>query len=288
MRIQFSRNGTLINLYISHAPADKQFVAQFMQWFKPMQEKYYIRVWYNHPEPEPIVPFPWNVLFFWYSPQRSNRPYHKDMAKELDQAHIYLFFTSQKSITTGWIDTEEVPKAVDRLQQLGRNYIRIFPVVVSSSQWKTYSRLATFPTLGPAGKAINQVTPQEDAWNTLMEQLVPVIEELRRNHIEENKRLGLPIDSFNKKPAPWGDVPQQVVPLPDWTGWVIIAAILWLLAHGYAQYCTQKHKPYWPKKNPAPVEYQRENPVRPPVDVTLPQARLDTIPVKLDTTRRLK
>lgn len=268
-----STNQHLLNLYISHAPADKQFVVKFMEWFKPMQEKYYVRVWYNHPEPEPIVPFPWNVLFFWYSPPRSGRPYHRDLLKEVDQAHIYLFFTSQKSITTGWIDQEEVPRAVDRYQQHGRNYIRIHPVVVSASQWKTHSRLAAYPTLGPAGgKAMNQVTPTEDGWNGLMDQLKPIIEELRRNHIEENKRLGHSIKSFNTTPPPWGDTPQKVLPLPNWIGWVMVVAIFWSVSNWYAGQCKPQYKPYWPKKNPPQEEYRRENPVRPPVDIIVPQA----------------
>lgn len=267
----------LLNIYISHAPADRRYVLQLVEWLKPMQEKYFFRIWYDHPEPPPVVPFPWNVLFFWYSPHRHRLPYHRDLLQEAEQAHIYLFFVSQKSIHTHWIEQEEVPRAVERYQQHGRNYVRIFPVLLSASQWKQESRLAAFPTLGPPGRTINQVQPSEDAWLSLIEQLRPVIVELRQNLMEEHKRLGLPLASFNSPPPPWSDTPKQVIPLPNWIGWVIMAVIFWSLFNWFSNQCTPQYKPYWPKRNPPQEEFRRENPVLPTPREELPLRPVDSV-----------
>ncbi|MEY3240909.1 MAG: hypothetical protein RIR11_2347 [Bacteroidota bacterium] len=86
----------MLHLYISHAPADKRYVAEFMEWIAPLQVRYNLRIWYDHPEPDPVVPYPWNILFFWYSPRSRKRPYHRKMHEELEQGHIFLFFTQPK------------------------------------------------------------------------------------------------------------------------------------------------------------------------------------------------
>ena len=254
---------TLLNIYISHAAADRSYVVQLVEWLKPLQEKYHFRIWYDHPEPPPVIPFPWNVLFFWYNPAKQRLPYHRDLVVELEQAHIYLFLTSQKSINTPWIEQEEIPRAVDRLQRYGNSFIRIIPVPITASQWKNTSRLATFPSMGPPGRSINQIQPREEAWLQLIEQLRPVILEIRQNLMEEHKRLGLPLQSFHQAPPPWADTPRNVVPLPNWIGWTIAALLFWSLFNWFSDQCTPKYKPYWPKKNTPQEEYQREFPVTP-------------------------
>lgn len=266
----------LLNLYISHAPADAKYAVEIREWLRPMEEKYHFRIWYNHPEPSPVLAFPWNILFFWINPGSYKRyPYHRDLEQEVQQAHIYLFLTSQKSITTPWIEQVEVPSAVDRYQRLGNTFIRIFPVVLSSSQWKMQSRLAGFPTLGPPGMALNQVQPREDALNALAEQLRPVIEELRRNHIEDYKVQGLPVNTFNQPAPAWNDTPDEIVPFPNWLGWIIIFGIILSIANWYANHCKPQWKPYYPTIGTEnPEVYDRKNgplertpPVKPPSEI---------------------
>jgi hypothetical protein len=258
----------MLNIYISHAAADKAYLDAFLREIKPMQEKYNLRIWYNHPEPEPVIPFPWKILFFWYQPKGSPFPYNRFLHEELDIAHIYLFFTSQNSISTPWIETEEVKRAVSRYREYGNRYIRIFPVVVSSSQWKVFSELASYPVIGPAGKAMNQLPSPSDGWEELLDQLKPVVEDLTRNHKEENKRLGLPVDP---KPHPWSDVPTELIPFPKWVGWAMLLGIFFSLARFYDNNCTRKLPPGIPTRNPQPEEYRRENPVQPPEDLVVPR-----------------
>lgn len=265
----------MLNLYISHAPEDAQYTQEIREWLRPMEEKYHFRIWYNHREPSPVLAFPWNILFFWVNPNQYRRlPYHRALIHEAGQAHIYLFLISQKSITTPWIEQEEVPIAVERYQRMGNKYVRIFPVILSSSQWKMQSRLAGFPTLGPPGRALNQVHPREDGLNTLVEQLRPVIEELRRNHIEESKRLGLPVNTFNQPAPAWEDTPDEIVPFPNWLGWIIVIGILASVANWYSSYCKPRYAPYYPSLDRDPVEYDRSRDpmntrpaVKPPLEI---------------------
>jgi hypothetical protein len=272
----------LLKLYISHAPEDARYIQEIREWLRPMEEKYHFRIWYNHKEPSPVLAFPWNVLFFWINPNQYRRlPYHRALTLEAEQAHIYLFLISQKSITTPWIEQEEVPRAVERYQQLGNQYVRIFPVILSSSQWKMQSRLAGFPTLGPPGKALNQINPREDGLHALAEQLRPVIEELRRNHIEESKRQGLPIKSFNQPAPGWDDTPEEIVPFPNWLGWVMLIGILLSVANWYSSHCKPRYAPYYPTLDPAPVEYDRSKdlmntPPAVPLPLEIPREPLDS------------
>ena len=232
-----------------------------------MQEKYNLRIWYNHPEPVPEIPFPWKILFFWYQPKGSPYPYHRDLHTELEMAHIYLFFTSQHTVSLPWIESEAVSRAIGRYKTYGNRYIRIFPVLVSASQWSTFSDLVAFPTLGPSGKMVNQMADGE-YWEALLAQLKPVIEDLTRNHKEENKRLGLPVDP---KPLPWNDPPSVLVPFPQWVGWAMLFGIFFSMARFYDSNCTRKLPPGAPLRNPVPEEYRRENPVKPPEDLIVPR-----------------
>lgn len=253
----------MLRLYISYTAADARQLATLREWLQPLVEKYNLYVWFNHPEPAPVVPFPWNVLFFWWSPSVARGPYHRNLHTELEQAHIYLFLVSQKSVNTPWIEQEEVVRAVSRYQRLGSKYIRICPVLLSSSQWKRESKLANFPTLGPPGRALNQVNPPEDGWMLLTEQLRPIIEELRRNWMEETKRIGNPVESFNLPAPGWNDAPEEVLPLPNWLGWMVVFFIGWSVLNWYGDSCKPRYKPYFPKKE-VPEEYRRENPLAPP------------------------
>jgi hypothetical protein len=258
----------LLNLYISHADGDQKYLEEFLAEIKPMQEKYNLRIWHNHPEPATVIPFPWSLLFFWYRPRSNNRlPYHYDLPNELAMADIYLFLTSQKSVNVDWIKDVEERAATERYNTLGNHYVRVFTIPVSASQWRIFSSLSIYPSLGPAGKAINQLPTSKEGWATVLDQLKPIIEVLSQNHLEKRKIEGLPL---NPKPLPWNDTPPTLIPFPQWVGWAMLIAILFSTARAYDSQCTRKMAPGTIKRNPKPEEYRRENPVQPPVDVPFP------------------
>lgn len=260
----------MLHLYISYAPDDAKQLIKLLRWLKPLEEKYFVRVWYNRPPPPPpALPLPWNILLFWYSPPRHKAPYHPDMPEQLEKAHIYLFLTSHKSITVPWITQIEIPQAVDRYTRLGASFIRIFPVVLTPSHWKRHSRLAGFKPIGPS-KSLAEIKPEEEGYLQVVDQLRPIVEELRQNWIEETHRLGLPTDDFFRPPQAALPGPEPAS-LPGWAGWVLLALLLYSVTNWYTTSCAPRmyHK-YKPSILPAQKrtdEYWRLNPVLPPQEV---------------------
>jgi hypothetical protein len=263
----------MLNLYISHAAADRKTLDKLLIWLKPLEEKYFLRIWYDKPLPKPKpLPIAWQMLLFWYKPPVNKLPYNPDLPVKVREGHIYLFLTSYNSLASPHINQIEIPAAADRLIQNGENLVRIFPVVVSPSQWKKDSRLAGFKPLGPEG-GISKSKPEEDAFNQIIDELEPIIGELRQNWIEENKRLGLPTDTFFKQEAAAlpGSEPSS---LPAWSGWLLLFGIIYFVSAWFTTYCAPNmYHRYKPERSPfesQPRPYFRENPYRLPDTTNLP------------------
>lgn len=271
----------MLRIYISHAAGDTKYLATLLEWLKPLEEKYFLRIWYNRPPSRaPSLPLPWNILLFWYSPPQPGAPFRPHPPVELEQGHIYLFLTSHRSLATPHINQVEIPAATTRYHDLGPTLIRIHPVLVTPSHWKTYSRLAHFPTLGPK-KSLEESQPKEEGYRELINQLQPLIETLRRNWMERYHQDGLPLDDFNR-PAPKALPPPALTPLPGWLGWVLVALLFYSVMNWYATGCSPKmyHGDYKPLLQPEevqPVEFPRRPPAQAPTPVLLPPER-DSLP----------
>lgn len=275
----------MIRIYISHAPGDSKTLATLLEWLKPLEEKYFLRIWYNGPPPRPqTLPLPWNILLFWYSPPQPSAPFRPDPPEALGQSHIYLFLTSHHALAAPHINQVEIPAATARYHDLGPALIRIFPVIVSPSHWKTYSRLAHFATIGPK-KSLSESQPKEEGFRELVTQLQPIIENLRRNWMERYHQDGLPLDEFSR-PAPKGLPAPALSPLPGWLGWVLVFLLFYSVANWYATGCAPKiyhgdYKPLLAPEEQNPVEFPRKPPAQSPTPVQLPPEK-DSLPKQPD------
>ena len=264
----------MLNLYISHARADRKTVEKLLKWLKPLQDKYYLRVWWDKPMPKPKpLPLAWQILFFWRSAQKKKLPaYRPELPLKVKEAHIYLFLTSYESLATPHINNIEIPAAVDRRVEFGADMIRVFPVLVSPSHWKKSSRLGGFDPLGPPASLANTV-PEEQAYLQIIETLEPIIEATRQNWIENTKRMGNPTDSFYQHETPELPAPEPT-PLPGWAGWLILLFILYLVTSFFTTYCAPKmyheYKPEVVPYEPPPRPYIRDVPYSPPDTTNLP------------------
>jgi len=264
----------MLHVYISYAPEDKACLDKLVEWLTPMQEDYFLRIWYNHPMPAPPrLPDIWQMLFFWYRPERPGLPYHPHLTYQTREGHIYLFLTSHHSLRVAHINQIEIPTAVDRYTELGQRFIRIFPVMVSPSHWKQHSSLSGFATLGPK-KSIAETQPQEDAYLAIVEQLKPAIEELRRNWMEEFKRQGRSLEAFKHPPMLEEGRPVWKS-LPRWTGWLILGLILYSVMNWYTDSCSPRYYKRLrdvlpPVFERPPEEFPRSEPYRSPLPVPLP------------------
>lgn len=267
----------MLNIYISHAPGDAKYLATLLEWLKPLEERYFLRIWYNQGQRRGAdLPLPWNLLLFWYTPPGSSAPFRPDPPPELEQGHIYLFLTSHHALATPHIDQVEIPAAAARYHEYGPEYVRIFPILVSPSHWKTYSRLAHFTSLGPK-RTLEEMTPKEEGYREIVQQLQPIIETLRRNWMEKYQRDGLALQEFSQ-PAPALPPGQAVAPLPGWMGWALLALLLYSVMNWYASSCSPRmyhgdYKPLLPPEERPPQEFPRDQRVRPPAPVQLPPER---------------
>lgn len=259
----------MLRLYISYAPADQPYLDELLKWLKPLEEKYFLRIYY--PDLKNATRFQY-YKFHIRGPVMVYPHHWEDTLDQLSKAHVYLFLMSYHTLSTPYIEQEEIPRAVERYGQLGDKFVRVYPVLVSPSLWETQSRISGFKALGDPQKTLEDIKPPEEGYRQIMEQLDKVFEELRRNWVEEQHRLGLPIDDFLTPELPKPPEPAYQ-PIPGWAGALMVLIILYLVTSWYFTACAPRmYYLYTPKDlpyQPMPERFWRPNPLRAPVDVPL-------------------
>ncbi len=191
------------------------------------------------------------------------------MLSNLEEAHIYLFLTSDQSLKAGYIQQEEVPRARAQYAEHGDRYVRIFPILVSPSKWEKHSGLAGFKPLG-GSKTLAEWKTDESGYQLLVHRLEDVVQELRRNWMEEYHRIGLPIEAFSHPELP-PPAAATLKPIPGWAGLVLLLVIFYMVTSWYLSGCAPRmYHLYAPESlpyQPLPERYFRENPVQPPEEV---------------------
>jgi len=261
----------MLRLYISYAPADKPYLDKLLKWLKPLEERYALRLWYA--DPAKSAPF----LYDPQQPAGSMLRYPLDWElslNRLEQAHIYLFLVSYNSLSTPYIEQEEVPRAAERYSKKSKRLVRIFPVLLSPSLWKEQSRLSGFPVLGgPLSLSERKKKEEEEeAFLQVVTELRVAVEELRRNWLEEKHLLSAGTDGMDT-PELLPATPAAFQPLPGWAGVALLLSVFYLVTAFYLRSCAPRmYHMYVPKELPyeaAPDRYLRENPLVDPVDVPL-------------------
>jgi hypothetical protein len=285
-----------LNLYISHAPEDRPQLIKLLRWLRPLEQQYQLKVWYNQPLPPPQpMPLSWRLLLFWFTPPGQQwYPWHPAIDSRVAKAHIFLFLTSYKSLSTPWIDEREIAPAVQRYTRLGPSRVRIFPVILSPSLWQQQSRLSAFHPLGPE-RPLSAYATEEEAYLVLMEQLEMVVQELQRNQAERQFLTGRPVETEQQADHPDeaflpegddfsshdpGQQRSPEFPLPGWVGWTLILLIAALTFSSVFPFLpVKKYRPRQaePELLPEP-EYPRENPIYPPPTEVPPRDSVEEIP----------
>lgn len=247
----------MLRIYISYAPADKPYLDTLLKWLQPLKEKYFLRIWHNPaPRYASDLPYQWD-----------------DMLDNLENAHIYLFLTSYHSLSAAHIGQEEIPRAVERHIKYGDDLVRVYPVLLSPSQWKKHSGLASYKPLGPP-KTLAELKPDENGYLALIEQLEEIVDTLRRNWMEEHRRLGLPLDEFSKPVLPSGEGASGLKPIPGWVSVALLFVIFYLITTWYFSGCAPRmyfmYTPEYMPYQPLPERFLRENPLLEPLDVPFP------------------
>lgn len=309
-----------VNIFISYVPTAKDdaiAVSKLFEWMYPMRDE--VNLWVAEPPPRfAPLSLPWQLLLFWYVPLYQNTyvvtQHRRAMQARREQAHIYLFMTSYKSLIDKQIDAE-ITLAVNRLnddeyrntrQRSGSDpdqwrKIYVFPVIVSPCRWKEESRLARFKPLN-GKKSLAELKPEENGYLDMTDELIPLIKKIQANLSEEAyarmrpERLG---EAFKVSPGnqqlgsgladtpaaePTSFKPPPTFYPPEWLGWTIIFVLFFSvlqtmnrqrLAPAERRYQTAR-----PADDNGPEPYRATPPALPPPDAVLPLPEDSTGPVK--------
>jgi hypothetical protein len=264
-----------INIYISYTKQDEAVLRDLQHWLHPMRDE--VNIWFvNPPEELPLMPMPWNFLFFWYNPPDTMDLYRKVLVAQLQRAHIYIFLTNQRSITDQRIGQEidfAVNRRIERAHELNP---LIFPIITSPCQWRRHSRLSGYKPLG-SFKSLAETKVKGEAYLEITEQLTKAIRSLQTPLNEAKYTLAKMSPEARKvlKPNPYVDddpaavtykAPSVAYP-PVWLGWALVLLILVSVASAIYKAnprIIRKRGDNAERTEARPEEYRRENPLMPP------------------------
>ncbi|MFN0037127.1 MAG: hypothetical protein ACKVUS_18885 [Saprospiraceae bacterium] len=227
-----------VNIFISHAPEDKPAVETLMEWLYPMRDE--VNVWHYDPPKKPEeLALSWRLLLPWYRPVDPRVLYAETLKARRENAHIYLFLTSFKSLSNKQVE-EDTTLAVSRRIDCDWEGLAplILPVLLSPSRWKEESRLAQFEPMAE-GVEISKFPRPEEGYLRVTEQIAALVKVLQvklnetrfyqyypdtqQNAIQPASKHGLPY--LGENPGQFDFKPPAAFRPPDWMGWSLIALI---------------------------------------------------------------
>ncbi len=223
----------MFRVYISCVPrganvADGRYLEAFKKVIRPLQLKYCLHLWHDHAPLKPLpLPFPFSLFF-----RKKPLPFHPELPARVQEANLYLFLTSSRSLAETHINWLETDTALARRHEFSEKFVRLFQIPIVPCEWK-HSRLGAFPPMpdifNKKNRAIGDPGDKRQEWKHLAhlptgwwsdrgdvlerygenwQQLVlalePVVAEMRQNLLEDTQAKGLSTDSFfEQQPDDW-------------------------------------------------------------------------------------
>jgi hypothetical protein len=103
---------------------------------------------------------------------QAGQAWDAELARQLEQSQLVLFFLSPAALASQYIRDVEVPAAL-RLARRGRAHV--VPVLLSECAWQQ-TPLAQFMLLPRDGRPLDKVRPRARAWQSLIEELGLLLE----------------------------------------------------------------------------------------------------------------
>ncbi|MFN0215304.1 MAG: hypothetical protein ACKVT2_13695 [Saprospiraceae bacterium] len=269
-----------VNIFISHASADKPAADKLLEWLYPMRDE--VNVWHYDPpkKPEPLA-LSWRILIPWYRPVDPRILYAETLKPRRENAHIYVFLTSYKSLNDKQVE-EDITLAVSRRVDCAWDDLAplVLPVLLSPSRWKEESRLAQFEPLAD-GVEISKFVQPEDGYLMVTEQIAALIKVIQvklnesrfyQNHPMDQQDIAIPpilkysLPYLGENPSQFDFNPPTPFRPPDWLGWSVIALIFALTAGNFRKNhpaVSSLHLKARPS-NEREIEYPRKMPMVPP------------------------
>jgi hypothetical protein len=223
-----------INIFLSYAPEDRRQLNILLRWLYPMRDE--VNLWYYDPPQQPSpLSLPWKILLFWYTPPNPLERYARIQEARRENAHIYLFLLSYKSLSNHTVAGEATVAIQRRLEGDDVRGPLILPVLLSPCRWKETSSLAGFSPMA-AGRPLSSFTPEEEGYLTITEELSVRVKALRSRRIEEifyQSRPGAnshPLSNTARgDPSHLGELSEKLdfevlepFYAPEWLGWSLI------------------------------------------------------------------
>ncbi len=282
-----------VNIFISHAPGDKPAADRLLEWLYPMRDE--VNLWHYDPPKKPeALPPSWSILsaIFW-------EPIHLIMKRTVgwkqfdllesyaektnlrrENAHIYIFLTSYKSLADKQVESDIVLSSTRRIEcSWGDLAPLVLPILLTPSRWQVASRLARFKPL-VEGVELSKFPQQEEGYLLATEQIVAQTKVLQAK-LNEARYFKYYPELDNKSIVPeskychpyLGEDPEQFEfnpPKPfrpsDWSGWAVIVLIIMLTVGSFeknSQLIYSLHLNARPAKE-YQIEYPRKIPIMPP------------------------
>lgn len=268
-----------VNIFISHAPADKPAADTLLEWLYPMRDE--VNVWHYDPPKKPdALALSWRLLLPWYQPVDPRVLYAETLKTRRENAHIYVFLTSYKSLSHKQVE-DDITLAVSRRIDCAWADLAplVLPVLLSPSRWKQESRLAHFEPLA-AGVELSKFSRPEDGFLLVTEQIAALVKVVQarlnetrfyQDHPEKQQNAVAPsgegsLPYLGENPAQFEFSPTKPFRPPDWMGWSLIALIFMLSAGSFRKNhpsVSSLHLKARPDKA-FEVEYPRRMPMAPP------------------------
>lgn len=280
-----------VNIFISHAPEDKPAADRLVEWLYPMRDE--VNVWHNDPPrgPNPLS-LSWRLLLPWYKEVDLRVLYTETLKKRKENAHIYVFLTSFKSLASPGVE-DDITMAISRRVDCMWEGLAplVLPVLLSPCRWKEESRLCEFKPMAD-GIPLSHYPNPGDGYLKITEQLAELVKviQFRLNEAKyylqhtdhTNETLaptamthGLPY--LGENPAMFEFKSPPVFNPPDWAGWTLIGLLFTLTMAGFGgrdRAVENLHLKYSIDKEYR-EPYRRQVPLSPPPDsmkIVLPPA----------------
>lgn len=276
-----------LNVYVSYAPDDRKAAVELYDFLRPMRDE--VNIWFKGsparpalPMKAPALPLPWQILLPWYSPPNPQKIFEETKDKlRRENAHIYLFLTSYKSLNDNRVN-DDITLAANRRVEGDWLSPDIRPVILAPSLWKEKSRLAGFKPIGPK-KTLTEIKPIEEGLYEIATQLSKTIKDMQRD-LDEAKFLSAraatadaPALSSGKMAEPYlgssdkifDFTPPAQVNLPEWLGWTIIFVLVLLVGTELRDEMPRVSVGRYENATPVNAwqpEFRREYPLMPPKD----------------------
>ena len=110
--------------------------------------------------------------------------WNNGVGQELEEMDVFVLLVSDHSLTSDYIQREELTRALERR---AAGEVEVIPVILQRCAWASFDELAALQALPPDAKPIRDHKPQSVGWHEVSEGLMKVFAEMKTEHAGERR-----------------------------------------------------------------------------------------------------